>query len=62
MSSELYDFVTHFVVKLDDKASFSVAKCVTYIEGCVTAVAFDLKVGERNIIMRALKNTEFHSR
>ena len=50
LSIEVYDFVMHFIVTGDDETSFAAAKCLTYIEGCATAVKFSLKVWGDNII------------
>ena len=57
--SKLYQFVTHFIVTCNDEASFSSAKCVTYIGVCATVFAFYLKVSGDNIIMCTLKSQNY---
>ena len=43
-SGELKEFVTHFVVMRDDQASFSVVKCVPYIEVGTIFITVSLEV------------------
>ena len=56
-----YSSVWVHLQMLPFQSSFSAAKYVPYIKGCATSIKFSLKVRGINIIMFALKLTEFCS-
>ena len=40
LSSEIEDFITHFIVTCDDKSSLAAAKSLMYEKGLRAAIAF----------------------